>query len=70
MIGKTLGHYQVIEKPGEGGLGAAHKARDTQLDLFVAASGQRLGACHFKAGKSPRLCSRKVRRQYLASSFV
>jgi hypothetical protein len=40
MIGKTLGHYQVIEKPGEGGLGAAHKARDTHLDLFVAANAQ------------------------------
>ena len=40
MIGKTLGHYQVIEKPGEGGMGVVYKARDTHLDLFAAANAQ------------------------------
>lgn len=36
MIGHRLSHYEVVEKPGQGGRGVACKARDAELGRLVA----------------------------------
>ena len=36
MVGRTVSHYQVLEKLGAGGMGEIYKALDPRLNRFVA----------------------------------
>lgn len=46
LIGRTIARYTILDKLGEGGMGAVYRARDARLDRIVAFKVLRPGTAH------------------------
>ena len=62
ITGKTLGHYRIESKIGEGGMGVVYRAFDTHLDRWVAIKVLRPDAT-ISPERKRRLCRKRKRRR-------
>src|SRR5229473_3500926 len=60
MVGTTLGHYRIVEKIGEGGMGVVYRTYDQHLDREVAIKTLPPGALGDEASR------RRFRKEALA----
>src|SRR5437016_1901182 len=65
MIGRTLSHYRVLEKVGEGGMGVVYLAEDTLLGRRVA-----IKTIHSRAGAEDRQFRARFLREARAVSAL
>jgi len=65
MIGKTISHYRIVEKLGEGGMGVVYVAEDTVLGRRVAIKTLSAG----RAARDPHFRSRFLREARAVSTL-